>query len=252
VDLTSSVIAISGGGGRIGSAFAKSIVANGGKVALGDVNEKTKDLALELGDDNAIFIKGDLTKSQHITSFIDFTLKKFGKINAAIHCSYPRSSQWGTKFEDLEGELLNDDLSLQIGGAIIFSQKLIKYFVEQGSGNIIHISSILGNSAPKFNHYEGTEMVSPIEYGAIKSAIISITRYLAKYCKGNNIRVNCISPGGILSNQSQIFLSKYKDDCISKGMLSSEDICGTMLFLLSEKSKYINGQNIIIDDGWIL
>jgi NAD(P)-dependent dehydrogenase (short-subunit alcohol dehydrogenase family) len=95
-------------------------------------------------------------------------------------------------------------------------------------------------------------MISPIEYSAIKSGIISITKYLAKYCKGQNIRVNCISPGGIFDNQPEVFLEKYNSTCSSKGMMDAQDLNGTIVYLLSNMSKYINGQNIIIDDGWIL
>ena len=252
MDISKSVFVISGGGGRIGSAFSRSIVSKGGKVAIADINDKTKDLIKELGIKNALFVKKDLTYQENIKEFIDEVLNKFGKINGAIHCAYPTSTQWGTKFEKLEQKLLNEDICSQLGGAIIFSQHLIKHFVENKGGDLIHVSSILGNSAPKFSHYEGTDMVSPIEYGAIKSGIISITKYLAKYYKGKNIRVNCISPGGIQSSQPKSFLKKYQEDCTSKGMLVPEDLCGAMLFLLSEESKYINGQNLIIDDGWIL
>lgn len=129
---------------------------------------------------------------------------------------------------------------------------MIHYFQKKGGGSLIHISSIQGVAAPKFDHYEGTGMVSPIEYSAIKAGIVSITRYLAKYCKNQNIRVNCISPGGILSGQPESFLSNYKKDCLSKGMLDATDITGALMFLLSDQSKYISGQNIIIDDGWSL
>ena len=95
-------------------------------------------------------------------------------------------------------------------------------------------------------------MTSPIEYSAIKSGIISITKYLSKYYKKRNLRVNCISPGGIKNNQPNIFIENYNSSCNSKGLLDSEDLTGLILFLISDKSKYINGQNIIIDDGWSL
>ena len=86
----------------------------------------------------------------------------------------------------------------------------------------------------------------------IISCLIAITHYLAKYCKGQNIRVNCISPGGILNDQPESFLAKYESDCVSKGMLDVEDVTGTLVFLLSGQSKYISGQNIVVDDGWSL
>ena len=141
---------------------------------------------------------------------------------------------------------------MQLGGSIIFSQIILKYFVEQNKGNLIHISSIFGLYAPKFHHYEGTNMTSPIEYAAIKSGIISITRWLAKYYKNQNIRVNCISPGGILDNQSNSFIEKYRESCTNIGMLNANDLVSTISLLLSSNSRAINGQNIIIDDGWSL
>ncbi len=95
-------------------------------------------------------------------------------------------------------------------------------------------------------------MVSPIEYSAIKSGIISITRYISSYCKGENIRANCISPGGILDDQPESFLKNYMSTCSTKGMLDADDLNGTLLYLLSDYSKYTNGQNIVVDDGWTL
>ena len=129
---------------------------------------------------------------------------------------------------------------------------MMKHFVFHGYGNFIHISSITGVVAPKFENYEGTSMTSPIEYSAAKLGIISMTGWLAKYCKNKNIRVNCVSHGGIMDQQPQSFLEKYRDSCTSKGMLDPTDVARTVLFLLSDQSKYINGQNIVIDDGWSL
>ena len=95
-------------------------------------------------------------------------------------------------------------------------------------------------------------MNSPIEYSAIKSGIISITRWLAKRYSKQNIRVNCISLGGILDQQPKSFLKLYQATCNSKGMLDAEDVSGVLLFLLSSRSQYLTGQNIIVDDGWSL
>jgi len=249
--LDNLVVAISGGAGRIGSAFSRAVVDKGGKVLLGDVSkQKGNKLIQELGEDKAFLYLSDLTLPDNVDQFIEKGVKQFGKVHAAVHCAYPTSAQWGTRFEDLQSEDLAEDLFRQLGGAILFSQRFIHHFREQGHGNLIHVSSIQGIAAPKFKHYEGTAMISPIEYSAIKSGIIAITRYLAKYCKSENIRVNCISPGGICANQPESFLEKYQKDCFSKGMLDPEDTTGALIFLLSDQSKYVNGQNIIVDDGW--
>ena len=251
--LKDNVVAITGGAGLIGTAFSKAIIENGGRVIIGDISSKRgKDLQDEFGADKALFIKVNTSDTSSIDKFLELGKNHFGKIDSAIHCAYPRSEQWGTKFEGLKADELKDDLFNQLGGAILFSQRLISFYRDQGYGNLVHVSSIQGVSVPKFEHYEGTKMVSPIEYSAIKSGIISITKYLAKYCKNQNIRVNCISPGGILDNQPEVFLEKYNSTCSSKGMMDAQDLNGTIVYLLSNMSKYINGQNIIIDDGWIL
>lgn len=95
-------------------------------------------------------------------------------------------------------------------------------------------------------------MTSPIEYSAVKSGIISITKYLAKLYKKNNIRINCISPGGIIDGQPKKFLKNYLKSTGTKGMLEPEDLNSAISFLLSDDSRYVNGQNIVIDDGWSL
>lgn len=251
--LNNLIVAISGGAGRIGSAFSKAVVENGGKVIIGDINvDRGNQLILELGDDFALFFEGNLTEPLIINQMIQKGKEKFGNIDAAVHCAYPISKQWGTPFEKLKPKDLRNDLFNQLGGAILFSQSMINEFINQKHGNLIHISSIQGFSTPKFEHYEDTKMVSPIEYSAIKAGVISITKYLAKYYKGKNIRVNSISPGGILDDQPNVFLNKYNQTCNIKGMLDSNDLCGSLVFLLSDKSKFINGQNIVVDDGWSL
>ena len=105
---------------------------------------------------------------------------------------------------------------------------------------------------PKFAIYNETEMTSPVEYAAIKAGLIHLTKYMAKYLKGKNIRVNTISPGGILNNQPKQFLKKYNNQCSTKGMLDAKDLNGTLIFLLSDASSYLNGQNIVVDDGFCL
>jgi len=75
---------------------------------------------------------------------------------------------------------------------------------------------------------------------------------MAKYYKGKNIRVNSISLGGLFDGQPEKFLEGYKAHCLSKGMLDKSDIAGTLVYLLSDLSQFVNGQNVIVDDGFTL
>ena len=246
-------IIITGACGIIGSGILKGLILEQYNLILVDNNrKKIEELSKKIISKKILFVEANILKKHEIDLCIKKGLDKFGEIDVAIHAVYPKSKGWGTKFENLEEDYLMEDIKNQLGSAIIFSQRIIDCFLNQGYGNLIHISSIQGVSQPKFDHYAGTDMISPIEYSAIKSGIISITKYLSKYYKKRNLRVNCISPGGIANNQPNIFIENYNNSCNSKGLLDSEDLIGLILFLISDKSKYINGQNIIIDDGWSL
>ena len=79
----------------------------------------------------------DLTKIRNIDKLIKFGILKFGQINSAVHCLYPTSRGWGTKFENLKEKYLNKDIQNQLGGSIFFSQRILKYFLKQKEGNLI-------------------------------------------------------------------------------------------------------------------
>lgn len=247
------VVMITGSAGRIGFAIAQGVISQGGMVICVDVNEAgLKRITSGLSEESCLAIVADAGIPEEADRCIEAGVEKFGHINAAIHSAYPRSAGWGARFENIQQKHLNQDLSDHLGGAIMFSQRMMEFFKKQGYGNLIHISSIMGVVTPKFENYAGTKMTSPIEYTAIKAALIVMTKYLAKYYKGNNIRVNCISPGGILDQQPEPFLDKYRSCCNDKGMLDADDLVGTALYLLSDQSRYVTGQNIVVDDGWSL
>lgn len=241
--LEDKVIIVTGSNGRIGNQVVNDLI-----------KQKAIVISCDLKNSKKInnFFKLDISNEKKTKKFLENIKHKYKKIDCLIHCAYPKTKDWGKTFENLNYKSLSKNLSLQLGGSILLSKQIIKIFRKQSYGNLILLSSIQGVSAPKFEHYKGTKMSSPIEYGAIKSGIISITKYLAKLVRNTEIRVNCVSPGGILDKQPAKFLKAYKKSCNTKGMLNADDISKTILFLCSNQSKYINGQNIIIDDGWTL
>lgn len=255
-EITNQVVLITGGAGRLGSASAELLHSLGATVILNDINYDSLSVISEKLNSkrpsSVLINSSDITSEAGLDDLFDFAAKLCPRIHSAVHCAYPRSVGWGTKIEDLDESFLFQDLSMQLGGAILFSRKILSHFQAHNGGNLIHISSIQGLAAPKFDHYKNTSMYSPIEYSAIKAGIISITKWLARYYSDQKIRVNCISPGGILSGQPQSFLNAYRSSCTNIGMLSSEQIAGTVAHLLSPQSAAINGQNLIIDDGWSL
>lgn len=249
--LKSKVIVVTGGSGLLGSAFIKEISQQGGVPIIADLSrERGEKLQGEV--DNSFYVEMDITSKSSIDSAISLLESKYGKIDALVNCAYPRNKNFGRHFDEIEYEDFCENLGMHLGGYFLTSQRFVRYFLKQGYGNIVSMSSVYGVIPPKFEIYEGTEMTNPIEYAAIKSGVQHIMKYISKYCKDKNIRANCISPGGILDAQPDSFLQKYKDNCLSKGMLSPEDIAGALVYLLSDESKYVNGLNLIVDDGFTL
>ena len=253
--LKDKVIVITGGAGLIGQEFVKAVVEQNAIAIIADINEEIanqvkNDLSKELNTKNIDFIKLDITSKDSLEACITYLNQKYKRIDALVNNAYPRNKNYARHFFDVEYEDFVENLGLNLGGYFTTSQQFAKYFQKQGYGNIINISSIYGVVAPKFEIYNNTSMTVPVEYAAIKSGLIHLTKYMAKYFKGLNIRVNTLSPGGIFDNQDKIFLERYKEECLNKGMLDKSDLKGSLVYLLSDMSKYVNGQNIIVDDGF--
>lgn len=254
-DLRDGVVVITGGAGLLGKEFAKAVALHGGRPVLADIrfdaaNMAAQQLNDELGKDCATSVEIDITSKDSLQIAISRLHSSLGRIDALVNNAYPRNKNYGRKFETVEYSDFCENVSLHLGGYFLTSQQFALFFKEQGFGNIVTISSIYGIMAPRFDIYEKTSMTMPVEYAAIKSALINLNAYMLKYFQGSGIRFNCLSPGGILDAQPEAFLKKYSTYAQSKGMLLPTDITGALIFLLSSQSRYINGQNIIIDDGW--
>lgn len=255
--LKNKTVIITGGAGLIGSAFSRISAKSKANVVVVDINNEGKELVekikKETDNSNIIFQYCDITNIKDIEKLIDTTIEKFGKIDALINNAYPRNKNYGRKFEDVSFEDFCENVNMHLGGYFLITKEISKVMSKQNSGNIINMASIYGFSAPRFEIYEGTEMTMPVEYAAIKGAIINMTRYLATYLGKYNIKVNSISPGGVFNDQPQSFVMKYSEKVVlGNRMAGIDDLTGILIFLLSDASKYITGQNIVVDGGWSL
>ena len=255
--LSGKIVVITGGSGLLGAEFVKAVAENNGIAIVADIDkaqaaEVASNINSELGIESTDYAELDITSEDSISSLILYLDQKYGKIDALVNSAYPRNKNYGSHFFDVSYEDFVSNVGMNLGGYFATSKAFSRYFKKQGHGNIINLSSIYGVIAPKFEIYRNTGMTTPVEYAAIKSGLVHPTKYMAKYLKGSGVRVNAISPGGILDSQPELFLNAYNAQCSSKGMLSESDIKGTLLYLLSDLSQYVNGQNIIVDDGMSL
>jgi NAD(P)-dependent dehydrogenase (short-subunit alcohol dehydrogenase family) len=116
--------------------------------------------------------------------------------------------------------------------------------------NVINIASIYGHYSPDWTLYEGTNMGNPAAYAASKGGLIQLTRWLASTL-APEIRVNSVSPGGILRDQPESFIARYEKKVLLERMATEEDFIGALAYLASDSSAYMTGQNLLIDGGWV-
>jgi NAD(P)-dependent dehydrogenase (short-subunit alcohol dehydrogenase family) len=241
-DLKNKLIIVTGGNGLLGKEIISKVISLGAICVNIDINHETsKDLTK---------IKCDITDTCSINNAIDLVINKFKRIDGLVNNAYPRTKDWGLKFEQIQYSSWQSNVDWQLNSYFYFTQQVSKQMLKQKFGSIVNVASVYGIVGPDFNVYEGTQMTMPAAYSAIKGGVINFTRYLASYFGPSNIRVNCVSPGGIFDNQDSNFIKNYNKKVPMKRMGVPEDISPTIAFLLSEDSSYITGQNIAIDGGW--
>jgi NAD(P)-dependent dehydrogenase (short-subunit alcohol dehydrogenase family) len=152
--------------------------------------------------------------------------------------------------DDYSVERFDESMRINATGAMDMLSELSGLIEKSGGGCIINIASMMGMFGPDLSNYEDTDMgCPPPDYYFHRAGIINITRYLTRLFAGKNIRVNCISPGGLFSNQPERFVRNYCRKVPVGRMANTDDIKGLIVLLASDAGAYINGQNILMDGG---
>ncbi|MCW8387229.1 oxidoreductase [Fluoribacter dumoffii] len=252
--LKNKKILIAGAGGLLGSHTVNALLDQNATVIAADIDpvrmkEQLQNQDIDINNARLSLMQLDITSEEEVIHFFE----KVEGLDGAVNCTYPRNKNYGSHFFDVRLKDFNENLSLHLGSAFLFTQQCAAYFIRNKTPfSLVNLASIYGVVAPRFDIYAHTTMTMPVEYAAIKSAIIHLNKYAVKYVSDSNFRVNSVSPGGIFDHQPEPFLKAYKQHTLGKGMLELNDISGAISFLLSENSRYINGQNLIVDDGFSL
>jgi NAD(P)-dependent dehydrogenase (short-subunit alcohol dehydrogenase family) len=252
--LVEECILVIGAGGLLGTQVTKHALEQGAKViavdlSLNDLQTRLSKEGIDITNSNLSCTSLDITVEEDMINFFDSDIN----ITGAVNCTYPRNKAYGAHFFDVKISDFNENTSLHLGSAFLFTQQCAKYFKSNEKPfSLVNISSIYGVIAPKFEIYSNTPMTMPVEYAAIKSAILHLSKYAIKYVNNSLFRINSVSPGGLFDSQPEAFLNAYKALTNGEGMLDVNDVIGTIIFLLSPMSKFVTGQNIIVDDGFSL
>lgn len=261
--LKNKVIIVAGGAGQIGFAFCGILAEAGANVIVADLDlemakSKIAELEKEAFSARLFPLKLDVTNREEISTFYSSVHKQFGSIYGLINSFHFKgnsrrldtNSNFFAEFESYPEEAWDLVHDVNLKGSFLMSQAAIPYFKENGKGAIVNISSTYGNVSANKSIYGDSGINSPIAYATSKAALINFTRYLATHLADLNIRVNCLSPGGVFNNQSEEFINNYTNLTPIGRMANPNDYQGAILYLISDASSYMTGANLVVDGGW--
>ena len=260
--LEGKVAIVTGGAGILGQHFCSGLAESGARVAIVDVLEdKAKALAGELADRykaDVIGIGCDVSSPASVHEMVRCVVAEFGELNVLHNNAAAKSDDLDAFFAPFEEYSLDQwrkIMAVNLDGMFLVAQAVGKQMVAQGKGgSVIQTASIYGLMAPDHRIYEGSSyrgraINTPAVYSASKAAVIGLTKYLATYWADKGIRVNTLTPGGTESGQNEEFNRRYSARVPMNRMAAAHEMVGALLYLASDASSYVTGQNIVVDGG---
>jgi 2-deoxy-D-gluconate 3-dehydrogenase len=265
-ELNGRVAIVTGGVGLLGAEFCRTLAEAGAAVAVVDLNassSKAKADTLTKSGYKALAVPADITQPDSVNEMIEKVLSEFGRLDILVNSAAldPKFDPDAVKegitpgaFEDYPLDQWNSALNVNLTGMFLVTQACVKPMIAQGKkGSIINICSTYGLNGPDQRIYiKNGERVAykPVYYTVTKAGVMGFTKYLAAYYAGTEIRVNALTPGGVYNKHEEYFVENYSAKTMLGRMANKDEMNGALLFLASDASSYMTGNNVIVDGGW--
>jgi NAD(P)-dependent dehydrogenase (short-subunit alcohol dehydrogenase family) len=265
-DLTGRVAVVTGGAGLLGAEFCRTLAEAGAAVVVVDLNESaSQSVADSLANSGfkALAVPTDITQPEAVNALVEQTLSTYGRLDILVNSAAldpkfdPEAVSQGITpgaFEDYPLDLWNTALNVNLTGMFLMTQACVKPMIARGKkGSIINICSTYGLNGPDQRIYvkDGRRVAfKPVYYTVTKAGVLGFTRYLAAYYADTEIRVNALTPGGVFHNHEDYFVKNYSAKTILGRMARKDEMNGALLFLASDASSYMTGNNVVVDGGW--
>jgi NAD(P)-dependent dehydrogenase (short-subunit alcohol dehydrogenase family) len=263
--LDGRVVVITGGGGLLGVQHGLAVARAGGTPLLMDLDAAAAQRGAErITKETGVAahaVAADVTDPASVGRACDEVVKRCGRVdslvNNAAHNPKVEGSGLGdsSRFETFSRARWDAEIAVGLTGAFLCAQAFGAEMAKAGRGTIVNVASDLGVIAPDQRLYrvdgvaDDKQPVKPVTYSVVKTGLIGLTRYLATYWADRGVRSNAISPGGVYAGQPEEFVKRLSN-LIPLGRMAREDEYGAaIVFLCSDASSYMTGQNLIIDGG---
>ena len=249
--LRDKVALVTGGAGLFGRQIVEAVAEAGAETYVASRNlEALEKVAAEhrAKGETVTALQYDQGDEASILALRDEIVKRSGRIDVLVNNSVARPMKKGW---DDDAAMFEHSMHINATGIFLITRAMGEPMIEQQSGSIINISSMMGVVGVEHHNYRGTSMSgwSP-DYFFHKGGMINFTRFCASYFGRFNVRVNCISPGGLFNNQPEPFVTQYSERTQLGRMANDTDLKGVIVFLASDASLYVTGVNIPVDGGY--
>lgn len=258
LDLTSEVVLLTGGAGILGARFARALAEQSARVALVDQDyDKARQVAEEINAVTGTRVqayRADVGEPGDWQWLEGKITSELGDVTVLINNAATKTADFFEPFGSFPLKDWDAVMRVNITGAMLGCQAVGSAMAKRGRGSIINVLSIYGVAAPdqriyEGSSYEGRAINTPAVYSVSKAALWGLTKYLASYWGDKGVRVNAISPGGVFSGQNEVFVRRYSARVPMGRMAERDEMCGAVVFLASQASSYVTGQNIVVDGG---
>lgn len=247
--LEGKVAIVTGGAGNYGKCIVEGLAEAGGTVIIASRNmDKNQEVSAQFCSRGLDVHSMQVDQGSHesILKLKEEIMVKFGRLDVFVNNSVSRPMK--SYYDSIEN--FAESMRINATGAMDILREIAELMKSNGGGSIINIASMMGMFGPDLSNYEGTNMGFPSpDYFFHRAGLINLTRYLARIYAGENVRVNCVSPGGLFNNQPERFFQNYTKKVPFGRMANNDDIKGVMVLLASDAGAYINGENILMDGG---
>jgi len=258
-DLSNRVIVITGCTGVLGTAYSRALAARGASLVLADLEISCPDeFAERLAHETGATIVGyscDVSDEDDVVNLFHKAIDSFGRVDVVLNNAAATGEHLQklgnafSKFEDYPLNIWEQVLRTNLTGVFLVAREGGKAMLASGGGSLINVSSIYGVVAPDHRIYDNMPFSSLPAYSSSKAGVHGLTLWLSTYWARRSIRVNTLVPGGVYNNHSDEFVHRYSQRTPLGRMASSDDLVGAVVFLASDASLYITGQQIIVDGG---
>lgn len=253
-ELTDKVIIITGACGLVGRAFCEAAAQFGAHVVAADIPQsKPEEYASGLEESHGKKMMGfalDVSNREEVGALKDAVIAQFGKIDGLVNAHQNKSHLIFEPFESVSDDNWDTVVNINLKGTFLTCQIIGSYMAEQGSGSIVNIPSTYSVVAPNQNLYKGTSLGCPAAYSASKGGIDALSRYLASYWAAKGVRVNMITPHGVWNNHEEQFEKNFARFSPMERLSYNHEVASAMIYLLSDASSYVTGDNMLVEGGW--